>query len=238
MIKKKSAEEVVADQPEQPSQECKANSAEDCSDCKCEDAVCPIEQENIEDNTPPEMVNGKVTISVSLQESPGGDAKSEPIIEKQVLPPRPVQPFPSKVTFSMGYTKSFGNYEFLRVDVSAEDYCDPENKKQTWEHLETVTTEKIKEVMTTIEKQRNAHNQLPEKKGDASQDSRRLIHGFIINLSKQGRLDYKSCIEKLRNTELMEDLAQDIIAQLKDGDFTFFGGDISIDKFEASLKEG
>ena len=70
-------------------------------------------------------------------------SQADPDVSKDYsLPPRRFQDTNySKVGVTFGLTKSLGNFEFARIDVSAEDFCDPSKKKETWDELSKLASE-------------------------------------------------------------------------------------------------
>lgn len=74
------------------------------------------------------MKNGKKTISVEVDSK---DVKAS-TLDKELRPPREGS---SKVSCSIGVTKSTAPYEFVRIDVSCEDFCEPEDRKALWNEL-------------------------------------------------------------------------------------------------------
>lgn len=101
---------------------------------------------------------GQVTVTASTGTKKDSEANKDgsqanPVLEKEyVLPPRRFQETNySKVGLTIGLTKSLGNFEFLRVDVYAEDFCEPEKKTETWDALHDLAGEYCYRVATNIE---------------------------------------------------------------------------------------
>ena len=69
-------------------------------------------------------------------------SQANPITEKSPLPSREFSGNNySKVGLTFGITKSLGNFEFLRIDVVAEDFCAPDKKVETLDAINAVATE-------------------------------------------------------------------------------------------------
>ena len=89
---------------------------------------------------------GSVTATMSAGTKKDSTANVEgsqahPQMQKDMLPPREVPALYSKVGLTFGITKSLGNFEFLRVDVTAEDFCAPDKKQETLDALNVVTSD-------------------------------------------------------------------------------------------------
>lgn len=104
-------------------------------------------------------VQGKVTETASVgtkreAEANKAGSQADPVVERhQDLPPRRFQDTNySKVTVTFGLTLSLGNFEFARIDVSAEDFCAPEKKKETWDELAKIATEYVFDRATDVKK--------------------------------------------------------------------------------------
>lgn len=89
---------------------------------------------------------GSVTTTVSAGSKKDTQANVEgsqanPATSKDMLPTKELPVNHSKVGLTFGITKSLGNFEFLRVDVTAEDFCEPDKKVETLDALNRVTSE-------------------------------------------------------------------------------------------------
>lgn len=89
---------------------------------------------------------GSVTTTVSAGSKKDSTANVEgsqahPNMQKDMLPPREVPAVHSKVGLTFGITKSLGNFEFLRIDVTAEDFCAPEKKVETLDAINVVISD-------------------------------------------------------------------------------------------------
>lgn len=72
-----------------------------------------------------ESVNGQQTVSSCTYQASDETAKGDPTVGREPRALRELPPYPSRVAVSLGLTKSLGGYEFARMDVTLEDYCDP-----------------------------------------------------------------------------------------------------------------
>lgn len=57
----------------------------------------------------------------------------------------------SKVGLTLGLTKSLGNFEFARIDVYAEDFCEPSKKQETWDGLNDLATKYVVKTVKELE---------------------------------------------------------------------------------------
>ncbi len=75
----------------------------------------------------------------------GTTASGESKDETRVLAVRKFESDPAYVRVGAGVTKSTGNYESLRVDVSISIPCYPEETKAVFKELETLVSELLAE---------------------------------------------------------------------------------------------
>lgn len=72
-----------------------------------------------------ETVNGQQTVSSCTHKAHDEEAKGDPTIGCEPRAPRTLTPLAARVSVSLGLTRNLGNFEFARMDVKLEDYCDP-----------------------------------------------------------------------------------------------------------------
>jgi hypothetical protein len=90
---------------------------------------------------------GSVTTTVSAGSKKDTQANVEgsqgnPHVEKDNLPSKEfVGNNYSKVGLTFGITKSLGNFEFLRIDVVAEDFCEPSKKVEALDEINKLASD-------------------------------------------------------------------------------------------------
>jgi len=203
-----------------------------------------------------EIKHGTITVmqSVGNQQSVGEGSPEHAEVTKENLPPkktrgRPkgstknkvgdtvvneiVQPM-SKVRLGYGVTKSLGNFEFIRIDVSAEDYCFQNEKQKAWEELDVIVSERIQKCISEYERFRSSKyitssNEVavtsetaPDNGGDpVKEESKKFLTKLIMNAAKFGKIGYAASLEKSKSiTSEIE--AQKVITQLESQDYSFF----------------
>ena len=89
------------------------------------------------------MINGQETKTVQFKQM--GEVVAEDT-QKQPRDPRQGEEL-KKVTVNVGLTKSLGNYEFLKVDCSFEDFCAADERKKMFGSLLQEATECVSHVV-------------------------------------------------------------------------------------------
>ena len=105
------------------------------------------------------IVQGRVVAIASTgskrqSESNEPGTQSDPaVIEDRPMPQRqlPENKY-SKVGIVLGVTKSLGNYEFARADVTVEDYCEPDKKEETLKSVNKIAESYLRGITTNIDK--------------------------------------------------------------------------------------
>jgi hypothetical protein len=181
-------------------------------------------------------VIGKITTSTSK----GRKDLIENILEitEERLPNRELIN-PSKVTLAFGVTKSVGNFEFVRFDVGAEDFCETRKKQETWDNLEAEVSKRMEKLISNIkqyetpEVKESAGSSLPpldevpevvEKKGNAPEVLRKEIHKEVLKLAKLSKINYIFAIRKLQEVIIDEDFGTKLLKELQNNNLTFFTG--------------
>jgi|GEM_PF-4149766 len=100
------------------------------------------------------IVAGKQTVlSATFR---GGDAeeRANPTIDQKDRRPRELGPNPSKVSVSMGLTRSLGEMEFARFEVRLEDYCEPtrELRRQRYDELQAEARAMVGELSRGVDR--------------------------------------------------------------------------------------
>lgn len=105
------------------------------------------------------IVQGRVVAIASTGSKKQAEAdepgtQSDPaIIEDR---PTPQRAFPegkySKVGVTLGVTKSLGNYEFARADVTVEDFCEQDKKEETLKAVNKIAEAHLRGITTNIDK--------------------------------------------------------------------------------------
>jgi hypothetical protein len=206
------------------------------------------------------MVSGSVTVtqSVGNRQSVGEGSPQQADVTKEKLPAKIIQEPKkrgrpkgskndsakaevhtrapeawSKVRLGYGVTKSIGDFEFVRIDVSAEDYCPPRLKQQTWDELDVVVSERIKKCLSEFEQFRSSKHIRPvnevilepidntEEQKPIAQDTKKMINKLLLNAAKFGKIGYAAAVEKMKAVT-NEDVGQQIIKQLENTDYTYF----------------
>lgn len=95
-------------------------------------------------------VQGKVIVTTSQGTKKEAEANvagsnADPVV--QIERDLPVRRFGeadySKVGLTFGLTKSLGNFEFARIDVSIEDFCAVDKKVETLDQIKKLTSEYV-----------------------------------------------------------------------------------------------
>ena len=187
---------------------------------------------------------GKVvgTISAGSKNDEGEGSPSEPHTVETLREPVEVPQRYSKVMLSFGITKSLVNFEFARIDVGAEDFCAPEDKDEAWTNLSLSVGACLEKLIGEIDTFRAAKSPIktppqapttpplvaplePKKAaGDATFETRKVLHSEIKLLANQGLLVYREAIEKIQNTTLNESFALTLLTALRSNDVSFFKG--------------
>lgn len=115
-----------------------------------------------------ETVTGKEVVTHSAGTKQEGDANvqgssSDPEVKTYMREPQEFLPKSySKVTISLGMTKSLGDFEFARVDVEIEEYCDatPEARKECFTKIDGEARSMMMTVANRIRQVRGARNGL------------------------------------------------------------------------------
>lgn len=83
--------------------------------------------------------------------TPGSQA--DPVMIKDfALPQRRFQETNySKVGLTMGLTKSLGNFEFARMDVYVEDFCEVDKKRETLDAINRAATDYVVKAMIELD---------------------------------------------------------------------------------------
>jgi len=108
--------------------------------------------------TKPYVKRGKaVTVASAGSKLDAAQEKSathkDPEIKTEYpLPERTFESAYSKVGVSLGMTRSLGNYEFARVDVYVEDFCEPDKKLETFNELHKQATSMVGVVVKDVDK--------------------------------------------------------------------------------------
>jgi hypothetical protein len=138
----------------------------------------------------------------------------------------------SKVRLGYGLTKSIGDFEFVRIDVSAEDYCPRDMKQQAWDALDVMVSERIKKCLAEYEQFRSSKHIRPAneiileplestEQNPIVNETKKMINKLLLNAAKFGKVGYAAAVEKMK-TVTNEDIGQQIIKQLENTDYTFF----------------
>jgi hypothetical protein len=193
------------------------------------------------ENDDKELIHGEVTTSVSVgtaNQTEGEGSPSEPEITKETLPLRevPLNHY-SKVRLTYGITKSIGNYEFVRADVSAEDFCHPDQKQECWDNLDKEVSLRISKVMDNVEKFRNtkpvstSHSsgtldgiETVAPRDPEIEELRKLIWQQMVIQAKFGKIKLTSAIEKMKKAELTVEFCKKLLESLEKNDVSFFLG--------------
>jgi hypothetical protein len=77
---------------------------------------------------------------------------SHPIVHQEVLNTQVNQSNTSQISVSLGLTKSLGNYEFARVDVTVTEPCSPESKDEKFAELYKIASGYVAKVNADISK--------------------------------------------------------------------------------------
>lgn len=85
----------------------------------------------------------------AAENKPG--SQGDPEVEREIREEREVPVVYSKVAVTLGMTRSLGNFEFARVDVTIEDFCAPDQKKETFEALHKDATAMVGGVVKDID---------------------------------------------------------------------------------------
>lgn len=178
--------------------------------------------------------NGKITetVSVGTKESVGEGSQSNPNLKKEMLPPKDVEDRYSKVILSYGMTKSIGDFEFIRIDVGAEEFCDRDKKQETWDALHKEVSSRIEKILNETEKFRNQANiskptqpqsnlQLEEVNIDLL-EKKKTLNRLILNASKFGKIRYQHAIDKLKGVNINEELCDKLINDLNNKNYDYF----------------
>lgn len=99
---------------------------------------------------------GKATIRASAGSAADAAAdkvgsQSDPEVEELLREERELPALHSKVGLTLGMTRSLGNFEFARVDVYVEDFCETDKKKATFEALHKEATAMVGGVVKDID---------------------------------------------------------------------------------------
>jgi len=186
---------------------------------------------------------GKVltSISVGTAKEVGEGTQEQPILVKELLASSHVTPCYSEVSMSYGATKSLGNFEFIRCDVWAKDFCEFDKKQECWDNLEKEISTRMEKVLNDVTKFIGEKaqvsvpsNDLPplleqtepiQKEGEASIELKKCIHKEVFRLAKLGKLRYNNAIQKLKETKLDYNSATILLEQLTNNDISFFVGE-------------
>lgn len=182
-----------------------------------------------------ETVSGEITTTVSVGASSvttGEGSPSEPDISKEKLPVRELPSHAySKVGLNYGITRSIGNYEFIRIDVNAEDYCLPDEKQNCWDILDTEVSVRISKILEHVEKFRNTKNvktmfsePVTQTADTEVEQLKKQIWKQLTLLSRFGKVKLSAAVEKMKKTELTVDFCKILLEQLEKRDVSFFLG--------------
>lgn len=175
----------------------------------------PMNAEVTKENLPPKKTRGR----------PKGVKNANPTVHTSALE----KPW-SKVRLGYGVTKSIGNFEFVRIDVSAEDYCLSDEKQKTWDELDTVVSERIQKCISEYERFRASKHIQPSREvivegtSTVSEESRKLLNKLIMNAARFGKIRYSQSLEKIKKI-VTEEQALSEISKLENQDYSFFEGD-------------
>lgn len=118
----------------------KASEAKEAQEAKIQPVESAVEEEVVSN------VQGQVSVSVSSGTKKDSQANKEnssavPLVTRTPLEPKQFRDGQySKVGVNFGLTMSLGNFEFAKIDVSCEDFCAPDEKKETWQALSKEAT--------------------------------------------------------------------------------------------------
>ena len=175
--------------------------------------------------------NGKITetVSVGTRESVGEGSQENPNLKKEMLPPKDVPEKYSKVILSYGMTKSIGDFEFIRIDIGAEDFCARDKKQETWDELHKEVSLRIEKILKDTESIRNEASISKPKTGvelkeidPAFLEKKKTLNRMILNAAKFGKIRYQVAVDKLKSIELNSDLCDKLINDLNEKSYDFF----------------
>lgn len=201
------------------------------------------------------MMNGQAVTSISIgtADSVGENSPGNPILIKEKLKPKMVKENYSEVSLSFGLTKSLGNFEFMRVDVFAKDFCASDKKQECWDLLDKEILERLEKVLANVEKYRSTPvglltvNSVPlppledEKnevaiplpplenevkvKTDDLLELKKLIYKEVKRLAIAGKFKFNFAVQKLSEVQFTKEFAQDLLSSLERDDVKFFTGE-------------
>jgi len=170
------------------------------------------------------MVNGKNTTSIEFKDT-GEVVACE--VEKE--PRRRFEgEFPSKVGVNLGVTKTIGNYEFIKVDCTFDDYCYPEDRAEMFDSLLSEACERIASVVENVDKYKRifARGSVVARRVEAGDLPASKTTKWI--LVEEMKLSFKEDYPTFENAlkqygKLSENEAREAIWQLRLGENQFFG---------------
>jgi hypothetical protein len=185
---------------------------------------------------------GQITTSISVgnSHSIGDGSKNEPEVIKERMPLREIpRDNYSKVRLTYGVTKSIGNYEFIRVDVSAEDFCHPEDKQAAYDNLDKEIDIRMQRILANVERFRNGKEiksskgiELPPQENGQKIEEydvemyelKKKIHQEILLLAKMSKINYQNAITKLKRYPMTKPFYLQLLSDLANNNISFFLG--------------
>jgi hypothetical protein len=145
-----------------------------------------------------------------------------------------------------------GNFEFIRCDVWAKDFCEFDKKQECWDNLEKEISSRLEKVLKDVtsfigeKAQVSVPSDLPPlleqveqpKEGEASTELKKCIHKEVFRLAKLSKLKYNFAIQKLKETKLDHVSATTLLEQLTNNDVSFFVGEsINVEQLESNSEQ-
>jgi hypothetical protein len=143
----------------------------------------------------------------------------------------------AKVVFSLSVTKNLGNYESLKIMVSAEDYCDSDNKDVAWDRLAIECQsriekhiEKLTDLKISLDEEEALSLDVDSKVGLAPACAR--TKAILVREIRKSPLEYDVAVEKLKLANLCEKEMRQVVHAIRRKDLSWF-----MDEEPASMDE-